>query len=298
MKVLQGCSSIDRVQRIHFAIAGHILERNNVEISDLDETLQNTATEMPPQWWLMPAFAHISNSAKLLDDTVRLMIQFTHYHLLISRYDNNRLTAISASREILSRYVAFRSSNPAHFYCRGCDFFSFVSIFVLCFAHVGSRSQHHSLSSTHVVFNFLAHSRPSDRGMMERAMEILQSMNPDDTDSIATKLCHMIRHLLIVEADAARGRSYSMSSSESDAKTFECGTQSGTYGRTLQVHIPHFGTINFQPGAISSSAPVDSAPPGPNPCVTWASDGLLAGKEIFGTASCSRDLVNAFTSKQ
>ncbi|KAJ5763786.1 hypothetical protein N7533_002467 [Penicillium manginii] len=230
----------------------------------------NTAAEMPPQWWLMPTFTvRGSNDKQLFDDTTRLMVQFSHYHLVTRlhlpylirsladhKYDHSMLTAVNASREILSRYIAFRSSNPVNFYCRGGDFLAFVAIVVICFAHIGSHSQgDQTIQAGEIGFscNVLAHSRLSDRGIMERTLAILLSTSNGEPDLIVSKLSHLIGHLLAVESDAANGKSYSMSTSASDEEDNESTVKPNSNGNVLRIHIPYFGTINFEPRAGSNS---------------------------------------------
>jgi hypothetical protein len=258
---------MERMERIHCTIAGRILSRTDVEINDLakvyeiDKLIQEAAAEMPPQWWLAPRF---SDSAELLPDTMRIMDQFTHHHLLVRLhlpymlrsssdhlYDHCKITALNASREILSRFIIFRTSNPAHFYCRGTDFLAFVATTVMCLAHIDSRNK----TSTNLgsPIKFLAHSRPADRGMMERTAEIIESMaNASGTDPIATKLTRILRHLLVIEANAASGTVYSTSSCNADEGEHDGGL--AQEGKGLRIHIPYFGTIHFEKGAISKSA--------------------------------------------
>ncbi|KAL2798999.1 hypothetical protein BJX66DRAFT_322497 [Aspergillus keveii] len=258
---------MERMERIHCTIAGRILSRTDVEINDLakayeiDKLIQDAAAEMPAQWWLTPRF---TDGAELLQDTMRIMDQFTHHHLLVRLYlpymlrsssdhlyDHCKITTLNASREILSRFIIFRTSNPAHFYCRGTDFLAFVATTVMCLAHIDSRSKASSNMASPI--SFLAHSRPADRGMMERTAEIIESMaNARGTDPIATKLTRILRHLLVIEANAASGTIYSTTSSNAGEGEHDGGLAQG--GKGLRIHIPYFGTIHFEKGAISKSA--------------------------------------------
>jgi hypothetical protein len=280
-KALEGCQPIDRMQRIQCAIADRILQRNESDLSethDIDTLLQKAAAEMPPQWWLIPNLS-VSNSGgmEVLHETFRLMAQFAHYHLLMRLHlpymlrsspdywcDHSKITAVTASREILARFVAFRTSNTAHFYCRGTDFLAFIAATVLCLAHINSRSgcpgpaQNLNIAN---VFNSLAHSRPSDRGMIERTLDVIESMARAGHDAIASKITRILRHLLAIETDAATGTSYSTNSTKGDEEEPECHGKMTNDGKGLQVHIPYFGNINFERGAISKS--VQTAPTGP-----------------------------------
>lgn len=258
--ILEGCQRIDRMQRIHCAAAGRILQRkdrNSEYTSEIDNLLQKAAAEMPPQWWLRPDLASShSHGAEVLHDTVRLMDQFTHYHLLIrlhlpymlrfspdNRHDHYKITAINASRETLARYVDFRISNRAHFYCRGLDFLAFIASTVLCLAYIDYYKQRNS------IFNFLVHSRPSDRGIMERTLSIIESMIGPDKDPIASKIACFLNNLLAIEAKASTGSIYSYSINSTivngrDGLGYDSELTNG--GKVLHVYIPYFGTINLE----------------------------------------------------
>ncbi|KAL4789794.1 hypothetical protein BDV19DRAFT_373542 [Aspergillus venezuelensis] len=262
-KDLRKFDPIERLERLHCAVSARIVQRSNTVINDLSNTcevdrlLVNVSAEMPPKWWIEPSF---TDDAELINDTIRTMVHFTHYHLLTRlhlpymlrpsadhRYDHSKITAVNSSREILSRYVLFRSTNPANFYCRGCDFLAFVATTVVCLGHIISRSERPDTGS---VFSTLAHSRPSDRGMMERVSEIIESMaQQSSSDAIAPKLTYVIRHLLKVEVNAANGTVYSTTSSNCDGGELD-GNLSHE-GKALHIHIPYFGTINFEHGSVS-----------------------------------------------
>ncbi|KAL4916498.1 hypothetical protein BDW62DRAFT_211905 [Aspergillus aurantiobrunneus] len=257
---LQAFDPLDRLERLHCTVSGRVVQRNDADINDLsntrevDKLLQSAASEMPPQWWMTPTF---SSGSDLVSDTIRMMAQFSHHHLLARlhlpymlrsssdhRYDHSKITAVNASREILARYIVFRTANPAHFYCRGCDFLAFVATTILCLAHLIARGEASNAGS---VFTSLVHTRPVDRGMMERTAEIIESMALySSSDAIAPKLTSIIRHLLDVEGNAADGAVYSTSSSSGDGGEIDGNLSRG--GKTLHVHIPYFGTINFERG--------------------------------------------------
>ncbi|KAL4753497.1 hypothetical protein BDW72DRAFT_210019 [Aspergillus terricola var. indicus] len=266
---LSGFDPRDRLERLHCAVSGRIVQRNDAGINDLsvtceaDKLLQTAAAEMPPQWWLPPTFSKDSN---LVADTMRLMIQFTHHHLLARlhlpymlrssastdhNHDRSRTIAVNASRELLSRYVLFRSGNPVDYYCRGCDFLAFVATTIMCLAHINTNTHSNSNNINH--FDPLRHSRPTDRGLMERTAEIIASTAAAEysvSEAIAPKLTRIIRHLLDVESNAANGTIYSTSTSSSatDGDEGGIGGALSKGGKTLQIRIPYFGTIRLERG--------------------------------------------------
>ncbi|OJI82975.1 hypothetical protein ASPTUDRAFT_67053 [Aspergillus tubingensis CBS 134.48] len=267
-KSLETCTPEDRMHRMHCIIAGRILRRTEVDINDhsltndIDQMLQNAAAQMPPQWWLTPDLTPNQTQTTIIQNTLRLNAHFTHYQLLLrlhlpymlrssqdtAVYDRSKLTIITVSREILARYIAFRASNPAHYYCRGVDFIAFVAMTVLCIAHIDSFSNMQPGKGT--IVNFLSHSRPSDRGMMERTLSVIEDMatSGSGTDEIAGKLAGIMRHLLGVEESAAGGVGYvARENMGGDGKgEGEYDGRVGDGGRSLHVYIPYYGTIGFE----------------------------------------------------
>lgn len=271
-KSLETCTPQDRMHRMHCIIAGRILHRteadiNNISLTnDIDQTLQNAAAQMPPQWWLTPDLTPNQTQTTIIQNTLRLNAHFTHYQLLLrlhlpymlrssqvsTAYDQSKLTIITVSREILARYIAYRASNPAHYYCRGVDFIAFVAMTVLCIAHIDSSNhlQREKQEGIGTVVSFLAHSRPSDRGMMERTLSIIEDMveSGSGTDEIAGKLAGIMRHLLGVEESAAGGVGYVAREDicEGEKGEGEYDGRVGDGGRSLHVYIPYYGTIGFE----------------------------------------------------
>ncbi|PYH67524.1 uncharacterized protein BO88DRAFT_465256 [Aspergillus vadensis CBS 113365] len=267
-KLLETCTPQDRMHRMHCIIAGRILHRTEADINsvsvtnDIDQMLQNATAQMPPQWWLIPDLTANQAQTTIIQNTLRLNAHFTHYQLLLrlhlpymlrsshfsTAYDQSKLTIITVSREIVARYIAFRASNPAHYYCRGVDFIAFVAVTVLGIAHIDSFSNMQPGKGT--IVSFLGHSRPSDRGMMERTLSIIEGMveSGSGTDEIAGKLAGIMRHLLKVEESAAGGVGYTAREGDEYARGGggEYDGRVGDGGTSLHVYVPYYGTIGFE----------------------------------------------------
>lgn len=274
-EALEGCVPMERLERLESAIGGLIIQRNRVDLNDLEATqsidklLQEAGNSMPSQWWLTPDISSIAGSdATAFSETIRIMSQLTHYHLLAQlhlpyilqpsterKYDYSKLTAVNASRELLLRFVRIRESNMIAAYCRGIDFLAFYASTALCLAHVlGARQQcgiHMSNSAT--VFHFLAHQRLGDRGLVESTLHIMERMVHEFNDAIACKIASILRNLLVIEAAAANGDYY---------KAEFCSefNEQGSLGDdnidndtgTLSINIPHLGIIKIEHGSESS----------------------------------------------
>jgi hypothetical protein len=272
-KELEVCTPMERLQRIHCDVGGRILKRNEADINDLaatqeiDKLLQTASMSMPPQWWLIPNLAPSAcDKMEQFHETNRIMDQFTHYHLVAwlhlpyllrsladGKYEYSKITAVSASREVLTRFMALRGSNLIGSYCRGIDFLVFIASTTLCLAHIHARHGQFLFGDGEDGFfiNYLAHQRPSDRGMMEHALESVEHMASASPDIIAAKISTIFRHLLSIEADAFDGSSYT--SSTSGEEELECSGGLSDGGNVLRIYIPSFGTIKIERGGVSRS---------------------------------------------
>ncbi|KAJ5715956.1 uncharacterized protein N7483_013137 [Penicillium malachiteum] len=285
-EAMKACGPIERLERTHCVVSDHILRRSEADLDDLtktyehDKLLQNIASEMPSQWWLSSFTTDQNDEIKLLQDTVRFMDQLAHYHLLIRlhlpymlrsstdhRYDHSKLTTVNASREILTRYLSYRHSISTPFSCRGDEFLAFISVTVICIAHMDARRQAQQLAESAAgctVFNFLAHNHPSDRGLMERTLEIIDSGAQRYADPITSKLRRIISQLLVIEASSASGTTYSTSSSRCDQGVLEPDSRLTDGGKALHIYIPYLGKINFERRAMPKPDSTILAQPGPD----------------------------------
>lgn len=82
----------------------------------------------------------------------RLFNQLYHYNLLSQlhlpymlrvaperRHEYSRMTCVNAAREVLSRFIMFRSFNKNDFCCWTVDFFALIAAIILLLAYLGSR---------------------------------------------------------------------------------------------------------------------------------------------------------------
>ncbi|CAJ2512367.1 Uu.00g053820.m01.CDS01 [Anthostomella pinea] len=259
-KALENCMSMERMERM-MSVAGRlILQRNGAERTDIqatyqiDKMLQEAAAMMPPQWWSMaPDLTEVSNNdAKAFQETVRLMNQFAYHHMLVqlhlpyilqasstaSSYDYNKMTAATASRAIVALFVSIRNSVLASAYCRGIDFVVFIASTTLCLVHIEARRQ---------LFNGLQHQRLSDRGLLERTLEIMETMAEQNQDVIAREICGILRPLLAIEDSSAKGGYYHASASPDGENRGARGVSgAGDAHDVLRIEIPYFGTIRIE----------------------------------------------------
>lgn len=275
---------------------------------EIDALLQDASDCMPPSWWAVDDILTTDSQGlpSLSDeDTMRLMTQIAHYSLVAQlhlpfllrfpddMFDYNKMTAVNASREVLRRFVAFRKAYPVGTFCRGVDFLAFIATAALCLAHMeGKRLYHHHAhpkpggqgTESHTtasgnILRSLTHQRQADRGLMERATGSLELMGTSTADVLASKLATLLRHLLVIEQDAASGTgSYysadlSPESDHSDADRGEgehgegpsgCSGKISHGGNVLNIYIPYYGTVKIEKlrGVTRSRLPASARSPG------------------------------------
>jgi hypothetical protein len=285
-KTLEACNPMERLERMECLAGRRIIQRSTEEIHDMkntreiDRLLQDAASTMPPQWWLAPDLSSkVGHELGTLQDTIRLMSQFTHYHLLERlhlpyllhhstdpQYDYSKITAVMASRELLSRFLPFRSSEHLSSFCRGIDFLAFIASTALCLAHIVAQRQNQvrdgeASNENGALLSFLLHQRISDRGMIERMHEIMEQVSRTTDDKVAAKISNVMGHLLDIEAHSATGASYETDSSYGgDEDDLECNGRVSQGGTVLRIYIPHFGTIMIERHNVSKSGMVVPSP--------------------------------------
>ncbi|KAI9158033.1 Dehydrocurvularin biosynthesis regulator [Paramyrothecium foliicola] len=266
---LGNCVALERLERLQAIASGLILQRNNAQRIDVAETqkidtiLHDAAALMPPKWWLGSFDLNAKgNKVEAFKDSVRLVTQFAHRHLLVQlhlpyllqpssdnpSYDYSKMTAANASREIIDLFVSFRSTDSSAYYCRGIDFVAFVACTTLCLAHIESRRQHGASSNgTISAFHSLQHQRLADRGLLERTLEIVDNMSKSNQDVIAEKMSAIISPLLAIENSSANGGKYHTSTSfDIEGQGMDStGTPVDMCG-VLRIKIPHFGTVKIE----------------------------------------------------
>ncbi|KAH8651321.1 hypothetical protein BX600DRAFT_387642 [Xylariales sp. PMI_506] len=274
-QVLQGCKAVEHLERIECVAAGLILQRNNADRTNvaathkIDKLLQEGASLLPPQWWLPVTDPSVvaNNEGKIFEESVRLTLQFAHNHLLIQlhlpymmqpssshpEYDYSKMTATIASRAIVSQFVSFHNSDMMTAYCRGIDFIAFIASTTLCLAHIEAHSQIQDWETPGKpngvnVLQSLQHQRLSDRGLLERTLDIMRTMADQRHDVVAQKIVSILEPLLTIEQKSSKGRPYYASASMGPGKEgpVALGKTTVDHADVLRIQIPYFGTIKIE----------------------------------------------------
>ncbi|KAJ8123750.1 hypothetical protein ONZ43_g372 [Nemania bipapillata] len=278
---------LGRLERKHCAIASRIVERNDADpasldsatLKQIDHELQEAAKTMPSNWWLVPNLSAVNAAAGKSDRSVfwemlRLVTQLYHYNLLNQLYlpyilrpnpaeswpGHFQLTCANASREVLSRFIAFRSFNRVPFCCRAVDFFALVAALTLLLVHLDSHQRRHShndTSSNSGNLDVLAHQHQGDRALLEQALENMDALARINNDTLSAKSAGLVRRLLDIEAGATSGE---VSDTQGEGLAEEAQGQAQDDAHVLRIGIPHFGTIRITCEGVSKMTPPNTAP--------------------------------------
>lgn len=253
------CSPLERMHRLCSVAGGRLIQRDFSQMYDSDTTeeidslLQDATNAMPALWWVMPSLAACYGHDETLSETLRFSNHLMYYHLLLLLHfpylllprtdresDYNRTTAVTASREILSRLSAFRGIRSAGYYCPGIDFIIFVASTALCLTHI------HDQAPSQRKLHFLEHQRQSDRGMLQQSLAIMRELVRVE-HVVATTVATLLERLLAIEEDVAAGGMYTASFAPDNLKGTIMGFQVTNHGDdALIVHLPHLTAIKIE----------------------------------------------------
>ena len=254
-------NDVGRLGTMHTVIAGRILERNEREhllndyatTQSIDAELQRAADSMPTKFWLPPSF-NVSVSFNFRESafgkTSLLAAQVYHYNLvnqlhlpfmLSSSQDHkhgySKITCTNACREILSRFVAFRTYNHVASCCRPLDFCALMAAMTLVLAHL---DDHRSEATPHL----LIHQRQSDRALMGQVLENMDLLSKSSQDMLSEKSAELVRSLLVIGADAVEGGSRTIEAvSNVGQDSLEADVE------VLRAYIPYFGILKLGRGS-------------------------------------------------
>lgn len=244
----------ERLEILHAAILSRMLERNNLGLSqsaitmtlEINADILKAAESMPAKFWRPPNFAGLEKDSQgALWESMRMKDHMFHYTMLNQLHlpfllsssteqknEYAKITCVNSSREILTRFVAFRAFNRISASCRLADFLALVAGMTLIIAHLYGHRQKDT-------DNLLAHQRLGDRAIMEQALESMEVGSNLNDDKLAASCARLLQQLLYIEKDAAQGQNYSAQKAQR--------SESGHKDRhnMLFITVPYFGTVRF-----------------------------------------------------
>lgn len=236
----------------------------------LDQELQKAANGVPSRWWLPPNLAESSKSPpKLFWDMRRLIIQMLHHDLRAQlnvpymlakggeadrqRSEMARIACVNSSREVLSRFILLRDFNRTASSCRFANFLGLMAAITLVLAHLGGNHRHpypqdqDEFSSQ--VDSLLLHQAPSDRAMMEKALETMRCVSSSSGDVLCAQSADVLHRLLEIEASnnlyIQPGSAYVSVHGQSDNGENATGASASGPEEGERIFIPYFGFMRI-----------------------------------------------------
>ena len=218
-------------------IAGLILTRNQADFThvfsttqEIDEKLGSLAKRMPQTWWEMPTSLIDGRTEEAASDLERILCQIWHFELetLVHlpfmlraatdrRYDYSRISCLSASRNLIGRWMLIRQSPSTIFINTLVEFQAFTAVITLLLGLLGPTT---SITDTAVLKE-----RDEDLQLVETVARILEELKQRGAGvHVVNQGISVIRTLQGVLRNE--------------------GNSSGN----LRLEIQHFGTISIAHG--------------------------------------------------
>ncbi|KAK4466356.1 transcription factor sdnS [Cladorrhinum samala] len=273
----------ERLARLHTVVARRIIERNTMLVqhqakassiyattSQTDRELEGAARAMSPEWWTIPSLDS-PDPAALFVRANRLLMQIHHFELRNmlhlphtpwgpakpsysspegQQYEvPSSSTCYSASREILQRFIAFRSaSSTAGWSNRQADHSGFVAAMTILLRH---------LHVEHDETVEAIREREEDRKLVEIARERMQHVAVVNKDKFcrecADAISQMLPVLLSSPDEQEDGQVARLVACEKDC---DCTNQSmDSLKQCLSLNVPYFGLLRMHPLPAGGSGP-------------------------------------------
>ncbi|EXK27748.1 hypothetical protein FOXG_10247 [Fusarium oxysporum f. sp. lycopersici 4287] len=253
---MAGQTDAEWLENVQIDICEQIINRNQrgdynlADTQRIDNLMNKIANSIPSNWWAPMNIRPDMSGDDVMSLVVNAQMQIVHYNLLTvlhlpyllrkkdpdHRYDYNKTVCTYASRQVLSRYIPFRSIVRIVFCCRIVDFCALTASLTLLLAHLSGQSQ----DSTWL----LTHQRLEDRALIEKTIDTLDELNRLNNDELTRETAKLARKLLALEADSAEsGDTYSCGI----VKETQDGNDVGQGKRSFYLAIPYFGNVRLAP---------------------------------------------------
>ncbi|KAK4184426.1 transcription factor sdnS [Podospora australis] len=243
----------ERLSKIHAVLARRIIERNlsqkqtdTFPISkEIDNDLESAARAMGAEWWIIPPLDAQDHAARVTC-CAQLMLQIHHFDLRINLHlpymlrntnrssdgeyetaDSKTACAVS-SREVLKRFVAFRSRFNSAWSCRHVDYSALVASMTLLMSYLGQAPEPRDCMGQ----------QGDDRKLIEIVRERMLHLAVVNQDKLSQESADIIGQLLPI-LDVAEG-----------VEAVDCDGNTARRlggGSCLHLNVPYFGTVNIQP---------------------------------------------------
>lgn len=264
----------EKLSKTHTVIAARIVERNfnktpqaYTMTQEIDYELEKAGQLVDANWWQVPILNDPFAPHETMAEAVCVFIhQIHHFDLLIvlhlpymlrdpaeSRYEYSRTTCTRASREVLKRFVNFRTIINSAFSCRHVDYSALIAAMTLLLSYLGQHKPDGTgqLPQNNVPTWPLPNTIPppspcppipanapmctvhEDRKLIEAVRERMTHVAIINGDKLSQESADIISQLLPVLA---------MREKDNETAVLDC----------LHLSVPYLGTVSIRPGETSA----------------------------------------------
>ncbi|KAJ5453449.1 Transcription factor [Penicillium daleae] len=261
-EAMQGLTATERLERLQTVASARIVERNRnkstrdyVLTQAIDFDLETAARSMETGWWTepsIPTFERGDHTAML--QILHILLQINHYTLRVllhlpymlqdstdDRYHYSKATCTRSSREILRRFISFRTLVNTPFSCRHVDYAALIAAMTLLLSYLKQRG---SINLPQPM-PWCAQ-RQEDRKLVEVAKERMQFLAVMNQDKISKECAETIGQMMPIL-------------DSSDISLIE--NMNLTDPGVVHLAIPYLGTVNFHTSIARKIAEPTTFPP-------------------------------------
>ncbi len=261
-----------RMERAHAVVLGKLIARNeNLQHQDndaargdqyeetkvIDYDLKRTARMFPATWWAPPSLT--GTDVEVREAREQLLLQIHHYHLLlllhlpyatrslsgpslpstvplkavVPSYTYSKLSALTASREIMSRSLLYYKLRYASFSTHGIGFKVFIAAVAMLLAHIGDDDLNPESA--------LEHQRLHDMRIVAEAIEAIEAIDERADNPLCSSCLHILRKLMEMEGYAAHGVPFHVWTTGETPGEADCTMTETAHG--LELSLPHYGQV-------------------------------------------------------
>lgn len=275
------CCTRNQIETSLHVMNGKVLERNEARRLEynqdltIDAELLGLANSAPEGFWCAPQLEGIiPGSYADAQAVATLKTQVVYYHSLNQLHwpyllntihcsrgvrsnkheEYSAMTCVHASREILHRFVLYRSFNPSSQCYRPVDFVAITAVLTLLLAHLDIHYSAFLPDGEGKRADYLAHQRLGDRLLLDQAMEKLETVSRNNLDTTSIKRIEGLRCLVRMKMEASReNHMIHISAAKAAADGMLEAERDADAGEgELEFPAPFFGTVRISQGGTIS----------------------------------------------
>lgn len=197
------------------------------------------------------------------EDTAILMDVLSYYNLLNQlhlpyllwsdsgdkSYEYSKIACIQASREVLTRFIILLNSNNLTFFCQRVDYFVMMASMTLLLVYLSNHCgpQDPTQVSSAIPHLLTPHQRLSDRATMRQILRHMERASAKGFEESQRKGINLLRCLLSIEADAASGQNYIITTGanhyQQESEYFD--THSSDTEDSVCINLPYLGMMKI-----------------------------------------------------